>query len=104
MFARPQRLRRSLLVSLIVGLLPAAAAPLAIAAPSDLDPTLAGNGILRQRFAAENWGRGSNVVVQPDGKFLVGGEGYADTGFSGTEQLLARFNTDGSLDPGFGVG
>jgi uncharacterized delta-60 repeat protein len=104
MFARPQRLRRSLLVSLIVGLITVVAAPLASAAPSDLDPTLAGNGILRQRFAAENWARGSNVVVQPDGKFLVGGEGYADDGFSGTEQLLARFNPDGSLDPGFGVG
>jgi uncharacterized delta-60 repeat protein len=40
-----------------------------------------------------------SVVVQPDGKVLVGGW---FTEVSGTQRLgLARLNTDGSLDPGF---
>jgi uncharacterized delta-60 repeat protein len=96
---------RSLLLSLVAALCALTGfTPSASAAPADLDPTFASNGILFQRFAAADWGRGSDVVVQPDGKILVGGEGYPDGGGSGSAQLLARFNPDGSLDHSFGIG
>ncbi|MBK6314996.1 MAG: hypothetical protein IPF53_11955 [Blastocatellia bacterium] len=42
------------------------------------------------------------VVVQPDGKIAVGGHGFKDDGYSFF--VVARYNTDGTLDPGFGTG
>jgi uncharacterized delta-60 repeat protein len=43
-----------------------------------------------------------DVVVQEDGKILVGG--YADLGAgNGNDFLLARYNTNGSLDTSFGA-
>jgi uncharacterized delta-60 repeat protein len=103
MASKSRRFRSALLTSFVVGLLFAVSAPLAYAAPADLDPTLAGNGILRQRFTATNWGDANTVVVQPDGKILIGGAAYGDGG-SDQDQLVARFNPDGSLDQTFGTG
>lgn len=48
-----------------------------------------------------------SVVVQPDGKIVVVGPTNVDaiTQVGGDEQFgVARYNTDGALDPGFGVG
>ena len=44
---------------------------------------------------------GNDLVLQPDGKLLVAG-----TAFNGIDEdlALARYNSDGSLDPGFGSG
>ncbi len=42
------------------------------------------------------------MVVQPDGKIVVGGE--ATVAASGLDFALARYNSDGSLDTGFGTG
>jgi competence ComEA-like helix-hairpin-helix protein len=44
---------------------------------------------------------GNDLVLQPDGKLLVAG-----TAFNGIDEdlALARYNSDGSLDPGFGNG
>ena len=59
------------------------------------------NGSLDASFAP---GLGANgtvwaITVQPDGKFLIGGE---FTSYNGTNRLhLARLNTDGSLDTTF---
>jgi uncharacterized delta-60 repeat protein len=99
----PRRIRSTLLTSFIVGLLFGVVAPLAGAASSDLDSTLAGNGILRQRFTDTNWGDANSVVVQPDGKILIGGAAYGNGG-DDQDQLVARFNPDGSLDQTFGTG
>jgi uncharacterized delta-60 repeat protein len=42
------------------------------------------------------------MAVQPDGKIVVGGE--ATVAATGLDFALARYNTDGSLDTGFGTG
>ncbi|HYM00812.1 MAG TPA: delta-60 repeat domain-containing protein [Blastocatellia bacterium] len=44
----------------------------------------------------------SSVAIQPDGKILAGGN--AKTSFINTDFALARYNSDGSLDPTFGSG
>jgi uncharacterized delta-60 repeat protein len=49
----------------------------------------------------------SSVVIQPDGRILVGGTSCADSSMmcyltGGTQFSLARYNTDGSLDSSFG--
>lgn len=42
------------------------------------------------------------IAVQPDGKIVVGGE--ATLSGTGLDFALVRYNTDGSLDTGFGTG
>ncbi len=42
------------------------------------------------------------VVVQPDGKILVGGVGFSNA--NNGDCFVVRLNADGSLDSGFGVG
>ncbi len=46
-------------------------------------------------------GRANDVAVQPDGKIVLAGFGYAG-GESGEDFELARFNGNGSLDDSFG--
>lgn len=41
---------------------------------------------------------GTTVAIQPDGKIIVGGNG-----FGGQDFVLARYNSDGTLDSTFGV-
>ncbi|MGB7068289.1 MAG: hypothetical protein WBD22_02230 [Pyrinomonadaceae bacterium] len=57
-----------------------------------LDPSFDGDGI---RTVAYSDIGGEDIVVQPDGKILVGG---------GPNFTLTRFNTDGSFDNTFGSG
>jgi uncharacterized delta-60 repeat protein len=53
-----------------------------------------------------DFGRGTDntiaVVLQPDGRIVAAG-GHTQTGGS-DDFALARYNSDGSLDPTFGVG
>ncbi len=67
----------------------------AIAQPGTLDPTFGTNG-RALAVVTGNYSSGECIAEQTDGKIIVGGAtpGYA---------LLARFNTDGSLDTGFGT-
>jgi uncharacterized delta-60 repeat protein len=44
------------------------------------------------------------IVLQPDGKILVGGTSLLGFGISSLGFGLARYNADGSLDTGFGTG
>ena len=69
------------------------------AAPGDLDPSFGGgDGIVITNYAF--FGDYFNaVVVQTDGKIVAAG--YTDTG---SDILLARFNSDGSPDASFGTG
>lgn len=46
--------------------------------------------------------RGNSVAIQPDGKIVVFGD--YDTGQNRDNVVLIRYNTDGSLDGGFGSG
>jgi uncharacterized delta-60 repeat protein len=60
-----------------------------------LDPGFGDGGQVRTRFSS---GAAAHaVVVQPDGKIVVGGN-------SGGDFALARYTTDGILDTGFGHG
>lgn len=63
-----------------------------------LDTSFGGDGIVTSDFY-DDYDVPSKVLVQPDGKIVAVGltiiEGYQDI-------LLARYNTDGSLDTGFG--
>src|SRR5436190_15093526 len=64
----------------------------------NLDPTFGVGGVL----TTTQRGGAYAVAVQPDGKILAGGnDGY---GSSGGDFVLARFNSDGTPDLGFGAG
>src|SRR5207248_1350770 len=68
----------------------------------DLDPTFATGGKILTNFSAPINATASTTVAQPDGKIVVAGLG--NNGTSASDLLLARYNSDGSLDPGFGAG
>src|SRR6185295_18719667 len=68
------------------------------AAGSELDASFGNGGKVTTHFM--NLEMASAVALQPDGKSVVAGltvRSGADFDFA-----LARYNTDGSLDPGFG--
>ena len=69
-------------------------APSAVAAPGDLDPSFGAGGIVRTFMAAS--AEAHAVALQPDGKIAVGGR---HRGFA-----VARYLSNGSLDPSFGSG
>jgi uncharacterized delta-60 repeat protein len=90
--SRPLRIRRVLraaLVPLFLVLQAAGAAP-ANAAGGDLDPTLGGDGKVT--------GPGGDAVaiaLQPNGKIVM-------AGLRGSDFVVARYKSDGTLDRGFG--
>lgn len=43
----------------------------------------------------------NSIVEQPDGKLVIAGQAFIDSSY---QWLLARYNTDGSLDASFGTG
>ncbi len=63
-----------------------------------------GDGTLDDSFDPEAWlnGYADAVVVQADGRILVGGTFTVVSGI--TRNRLVRFNTDGSVDPTFNPG
>ncbi|MDO8614707.1 MAG: hypothetical protein Q7T33_03085 [Dehalococcoidia bacterium] len=70
-------------------------------ADGSLDTSFGTGGRVRTDFfGADDVALG--LVVQPDGKLVAGG--YATLPQSGVDFALARYNTNGSLDPSFGIG
>ena len=68
-----------------------------------LDTSFGGKGYVISSFL----GRAYSVAVQADGKILVaGGNDFTSPQFTTGKEgfLVARYNTDGSLDAGFGNG
>jgi uncharacterized delta-60 repeat protein len=61
------------------------------------DPSFGDAGVVLTGFASAS-ASATSVVVQPDGRVLVGGYTV------GTDYALARYNSDGSLDSSFGSG
>jgi uncharacterized delta-60 repeat protein len=53
-------------------------------------------------LAGDSWNYGGVVRVLPDGKVLVAGSGTF--GAQGSDFVVLRYNTDGTLDGGFGAG
>src|SRR5262249_57745816 len=70
----------------------------ATAAAGGLDPTFSGDGrAITDLTPRSDWASG--VVIQPDGKIVVAGEaGYG----KGARFGVARYTTNGKLDPTFG--
>ncbi|KAF0192708.1 MAG: hypothetical protein FD165_478 [Gammaproteobacteria bacterium] len=80
--------------------------PAVFAGPGDLDPTFGVGGKVVSDFSAAgaDIDSANGVAIQTDGKILVVGYTY-DSGTIPTQHfMVARYNTEGGLDAGFGVG
>jgi uncharacterized delta-60 repeat protein len=64
------------------------------------DPTFGTGGIVTTDSGGGN-DNPNAMVVQPDGKILIGG--LSDAAGTGPDWAMVRFNPDGSLDTSFGV-
>ncbi len=65
------------------------------------DSSFGTNGITVTKLCDEGDG-GTTILVQPDGKIVVGGNDIDGTIAAG-EFAVIRYNTDGSIDNSFGV-
>jgi uncharacterized delta-60 repeat protein len=89
-------------VSWFNGYMPADFVLVKYTANGSLDPTFGEGGIVQTRFYGDDYLYG--IVAQTDGKVVATGFG---AGFHGDETrtiALARYESDGSLDPSFGHG
>jgi uncharacterized delta-60 repeat protein len=66
--------------------------------PANLDATFGSSG----KVVTRDFGRGKDLLVQPDGKILLGGETEV-SGILNNEFAVIRYNTDGTLDSTFGT-
>ncbi len=88
--------RTSMSIAVILALL---TVTVALAASGDLDTTFSGDGKIIQSFGGTQH-RGWNVAVQTDGKIVVVGEKWLGDG-SNRDFVIARYNTNGTLDTAF---
>jgi|GEM_PF-1349979 len=65
-----------------------------------IDPDFGLEGVVTTNFVFQNYAKARSVIVQPDGKIIAAG-GYTrqNHGF-----LIARYNSSGTLDQGYGTG
>ena len=75
-------------------------APLALSAQSFLDPTF-GTGGYVNLSVSNMFEQFHGIVVQPDGRIVVAGHAALS---AKTHPLVARFTSDGVLDPSFSSG
>lgn len=66
-----------------------------------LDATFDTDGIVQTHITGYNQSAANGVVVQDDGKVIIGG--YARSGGT-TKYIVVRYNSDGSLDNSYGSG
>jgi uncharacterized delta-60 repeat protein len=90
--------RRILFLLLPASVLAATLAGSAGAAPGDLDTSFSGNGKATTDFTVNRNDFAGAVAIQADGKIVVAGR----AGKNGGRFALARYRTNGSLDPTFG--
>ncbi len=98
--ARLKRLKKLIVLSLIATFLFSIPAGPLQAAAGELDPQFGKNGKLTTDFTG-NGGEASGVAVQQDGKIVAAGT--ADDSVTRGDFVVSRYNTDGSLDTGFGT-
>src|ERR1035438_7316127 len=72
------------------------------AQPGTLDPTFGIGGIAIMPIPGDGECGIQGLVIQPDGK-LVGAGYFFNQTYSVAVQMLARYNSDGTLDNSFGV-
>ncbi len=69
-------------------------------ANGSLDTTFAGTGMIVSNLSQSSWDNSCDIAVQPDGKILAAGSsGQSDV----YDFSVARYNTNGTLDPTFGA-
>jgi uncharacterized delta-60 repeat protein len=71
------------------------------AADGDLDPSF-GTGGRVMTDLAHSTDIAEAVAIQADGKLVVVGTAYKGNDYSDEDFVVARYNPDGTLDPGFG--
>jgi len=76
---------------------------MARAADGDLDPTFGRNGQVKTDFNGRN-DLAYGMALQPDGKVIVAGITFVGNSAEGGDFAVARYNSNGTLDRGFGVG
>jgi len=76
---------------------------LAQAAAGDLDPTFGTTGMVTTDISRST-DIANAVAVQSDGKLVVVGQTYKNNDYSTEDFVVARYNTDGTLDTTFGRG
>jgi uncharacterized delta-60 repeat protein len=69
-----------------------------------LDRTFGTGGLATTAFPNSNVQGADAVLVQPNGKILLGGEALQNSYHAPADAALARFNPDGTLDQTFGSG
>jgi uncharacterized delta-60 repeat protein len=74
---------------------------MAQATDGDLDPTFGTGGMVMTDFHRST-DIANAVAIQADGKLVVVGQTYQNNDFSGEDFVVARYNTDGTLDNTFG--
>jgi len=74
------------------------AAPLAVAAPGDLDPSFDGDGKVITPVVVDNSDYADGVAIDAAGRIVVAGGAYMATNY---DFAVARYNPDGSLDTTF---
>jgi uncharacterized delta-60 repeat protein len=70
-------------------------------ADGDRDRTFGGDGRVRTAWPVLGQGSASAVALQPDGRIIAAGTMFSDDYATG-RFAVARYRTDGSLDPSFG--
>src|SRR5262245_37292985 len=73
------------------------------AAAGDLDPTFGTGGTLMTDINRST-DLAQAVALQADGKLVVVGQTYKNNDYSTEDFVVARYNTDGTLDTTFGAG
>ncbi|MBV9093325.1 MAG: hypothetical protein JO132_05545, partial [Streptosporangiaceae bacterium] len=69
-----------------------------------VDQTFGTGGVATTSFPNSGVQGADTVLVQPDGKILLGGEIFPDINHAPPEGALARFNANGTVDQTFGTG
>lgn len=74
----------------------------------DLDPAFGVGGVVTTNFDGESYDEPYAVVLQPDGRIVVGGSSNTGGGvgriFGADNLALVRYLPNGLVDPGFGEG
>jgi uncharacterized delta-60 repeat protein len=72
-------------------------------ANGSLDTTFGSGGVADTEFANSDVQGADTVLVQPNGKILIGGEALLESYHGGVEAVAARFNANGTIDTTFGT-
>jgi uncharacterized delta-60 repeat protein len=87
----------------ILGMVSWITLPAAAQSDGSLDATFGSGGVVTTMFA-RGPAEADAIVLQPDGRIVVGGYSDQEEAPSNATFALARYNADGSLDMDFGVG